>query len=482
MFRYAALSLAIAGLVGAVQLWPTFEFARLSKRFVGAEREAGWNDRVPYTIHTVYSLPPHGVAETALPSTNSYADTSPFLGAVAVSLALLGFVANCQDRLVRWIAGAGLVSLVYAMGAFTPLHGFVYSLSPMMARARVPARAFLFFDLALAVLAAYGLESRRHAGKPMAIAAGLILATCAFLMYRGPAAPDRLWLTGLCLAAASVSRHKVVLIALALIELTPFATGWFPHLTEGKQVKFAAALFRNRDVADFLRAQPDRIRTVVNDVDVPDNFGDWHAIEVLQGYVAGAPKNLLDAYMHTERFRQLVGVTHYIGKEPARPNQTPIFSGASGVKVFTVPDSMPRAWAVHRTESVPTVFAASERVQDPAFDFRTTVSLPGATPALEDCAGDQVRVVRHAANRVTIQAQMQCRGMVVLGDSFYPGWRAKVDGQAVDLHPAFGVVRGVVVEAGAHEIDMRYLPMSFVGGGILTLIGLVVIALTSRAP
>jgi hypothetical protein len=423
------------------------------------------------------------VVETALPSTHSYADISPFLGAVAVSLALLGLAVNWQDRLVRWIAAAGLVSLVYAMGAFTPLHGVVYAISPMMARARVPVRAFLFFNLAIAVLAAYGLQApaewRRRAGKFMAIAAAPILAACAFLMYHGPAAPDRVWLTGLCLAAGGaalfVSQRPSVLIALALVELTPFATGWFPHLNEGKQVKFAAALFRNRDVADFLRAQPDRIRVAVNDVDVPDNFGDWHAIEMLQGYVAGAPKNLLDAYMHTERFHQLVGVTHAVGKEPARPNHTPIFDGASSVKVFRVPDPMPRAWAVHRAESVPTVFAASERVQDPAFDFRTTVTLPYAPPALDSCAGDQVRVVRHAANRVTIQAQMQCRGMVILGDSFYPGWRAKIDGQAAEIHPAFGVIRGVVVEAGRHEIDMRYLPTSFIGGGILTLIGLLAV-------
>ena len=124
---------------------------------------------------------------------------------------------------------------------------------------------------------------------------------------------------------------------------------------------------------------------------------------------------------------------------------------------------------------MPTVFAASERVQDPAFDFRTTVSLPYAAPPLDTCAGDQVRVVRHAANRVTIQAQMACRGIVILGDSFYPGWRAKVDGQAAEIHPAFGVIRGVVVEAGAHEIDMRYLPTSFVGGGALTLLGLVAV-------
>jgi hypothetical protein len=488
MLRYAAVTFAVAGLVSAIQVWPTAEFARLSRRFVGADRAAEWNDRVPYTIHTVYSLPPHGVAETMLPSTHTYADTSPFLGGVIVSLALLGLAAHRHDRLVRWIAAAGALSLVYALGAFTPLHGAVYAISPMMARARVPARAFLFFNLSLAVLAAYGLQAplewNRRAAKAMAVVAALILAACTYWMYPGPAAPDRLWLTGLCLAAgaaALVAAHRPwILIAIVLVELTPFATGWFPHLTEGKQVKFASALFRNRDVADFLRAQPDRIRTVVNETDVPENFGDWHAIEMLQGYVAGAPINLLDAYMHTDRFRQLVGVTHYVAKEPHGPAREKLFDGASGTNVFRVPDPMPRAWAVHRVDTVPTVFAASERVQDPAFDFRSTASLAGPAPPLESCAGDEVKVVRHGSNRVTIQARMACRGMVILGDSHYPGWRAKVDGRRVPIHAAYGVVRGIVVDAGAHEIDMRFLPASFLGGGVLTLIGLVAVALISR--
>ncbi|HEY6073870.1 MAG TPA: hypothetical protein VIV15_10855, partial [Anaerolineales bacterium] len=165
--------------------------------------------------------------------------------------------------------------------------------------------------------------------------------------------------------------------------------------------------------------------------------------------------------MHTGRFQQLAGVTHYVGKQAHRPDQVQLFEGASGVKVFRVPDAMPRAWAVHRVVSAPTTFAASERIQDAAFDFRTTVSLRGEAPALESCEGDTVQVVRHGSNRVTMRAQMKCRGMVILGDSFYPGWRAKVDGRPAAIHAAFGVVRGIVVEAGAHEIDMRFVPTAW---------------------
>jgi len=262
-----------------------------------------------------------------------------------------------------------------------------------------------------------------------------------------------------------------------LVELTPFAAARFTH---DSQLKFASALYRDRDIAEYLRGQPGLGRVVVNDQDIPANFGEWHAIEMLQGYVAGAPANLVEGYMHTDRFRQLANVTHYVGKQPGRPNQTEVFTGASSVKVFRVPDPMPRAWAVHEAVSVKTRDEAAVKFQDPAVDLRRTVALVGGAPALQACEGDQVRVVRHAANRVTIQAQMVCRGMVMLGDSYYPGWRAKVDGRPAEIHAAYGVVRGVVVEAGTHEIDMRYLPTSFVGGGLLTLLGLLAVVFSAK--
>ena len=473
LLSYAVLAFGIMTLVAAVQLLPTYEFARISKRWVGAAQPAGWNDRVPYTVHTDYSLPVQAVAETALPTGNTYADISPFLGAVVVALAIAGLAANWNRREVRWLAAVGAVALVYALGSATPLHGIVYAISPMMARARVPSRAILFVNLALAVWAAYGLESRAaRSARWMGGAAIFLLAIAAARMYTGPPASPRLWLTALCLGGAALTRSRVLLIGLVLVELTPFAAS-FPHIAEGNQLHFASMLPAHRDLADFLRGQPDRIRIDINDGDVPENFGDWHSLEMLQGYVAGVPANLVDGYLHTERTHQILGVTHYLGKEPRRPEQTLLFTGTSGVKVYRNPDAMPRAWAVHQVESAPTDTAASTRLQDPSLDFHTTAVVTGPAPQLESCAGDRVEVIRHAANRITIRATMSCRGMVLLGDSVYPGWKARIDGRQTEIHSAYGLIRGVVVEAGTHEIDMRYQPASFFYGLVLTALGVV---------
>jgi len=54
-----------------------------------------------------------------------------------------------------------------------------------------------------------------------------------------------------------------------------------------------------------------------------------------------------------------------------------------------------------------------------------------------------------------------------------PGWRPTVDGQTQQIHEAYGVVRGVVVDKGAHTVVFEYSPWSIKLGGLLSLLGVV---------
>ena len=46
--------------------------------------------------------------------------------------------------------------------------------------------------------------------------------------------------------------------------------------------------------------------------------------------------------------------------------------------------------------------------------------------------------------------------MVILSDIWDPGWTATVDGQGAQIYRADFMFRGVVVDAGEHEIVLRY--------------------------
>ena len=115
---------------------------------------------------------------------------------------------------------------------------------------------------------------------------------------------------------------------------------------------------------------------------------------------------------------------------------------------------------------------AGPRFAAPGFDARNEVFLIGDNPPrLGSCVGgDEVWMPHHEPNFVRIEAQMQCRGMVILTDTWFPGWRATVDGKRAKIERAYGMVRGVVVDPGNHTIEMRYRPWSVYVGAALSLL------------
>jgi uncharacterized membrane protein YfhO len=52
----------------------------------------------------------------------------------------------------------------------------------------------------------------------------------------------------------------------------------------------------------------------------------------------------------------------------------------------------------------------------------------------------------------------------VVTDTYYPGWRAFVDGVERPIYPADVAFRGVLLPPGRHTVEMRYEPLSFRAG------------------
>lgn len=496
----AAITFFTAGMVGAAQLLPTIEFGRLAHRWGPAgPGPVTWRDVVPYLSAEIYSLTPRGLAGIALPDQGTIGDSSGFVGVTAAMLAAAGLFSGWRSPAVRWLTVVAAVSIAYAMGAFTPLHGVLYAVLPELHRARVPVRALHLTNLALALLTAYGVDralslrgARRIAA--MACAAGvlgavLVLAGAITKLELGDATLLSGWAgVALCalMAAWRAGRlsRRALLAAVGFLMLTEMhavhTRAWRSRYAESGQ-PFARQLVENRDLADFLRSQPGPVRVVVNDRDVPVNFGDLHSIDMAEGYVAGVTSNLLRFGRHTPWAQRLYGVTHYVGREPERPGFVEVFQGQSGVKVFRLPDPLPRARAVHETLVVPDAEALALTMQKAEFDPARRVVLAGEGPELERCEGARVTIAAYAPNRVRLHAEMPCRGMVILSDTYYPGWRAYVGGRPARVWEAYGAVRGVVVEAGSHEVDFRFRPASVYAGVVLTALGILFTLLINLA-
>ena len=90
-----------------------------------------------------------------------------------------------------------------------------------------------------------------------------------------------------------------------------------------------------------------------------------------------------------------------------------------------------------------------------------------------------VALTRDSANEVDLAASLPDAAFVVLRDSYDPGWRALVDGQAVPIVRANALYRAVHVAAGRHVIRFVYRPRPLGIGLILTGISIVVCLLLS---
>ena len=492
MAMLAALAALFMFLTGAFQILPAQEYGKLAKRWVGADAPVSWNEKVPYSVHRHYSMPPTSLFGLVIPQWQQH--TVGFCGLIGLTLAALATSLLWADFRIRLFTAMGAAGLLLALGDLSLIHGVLYSLVPMVEKARNPSTAVFLLNLAVAVLAAFGADQFRT--RPSGVwPRRITLVTCVFgvivvvlcsvlAIVRGPDhfGDQRVILTGFLALVFSgllyAWRHSTIapatLILLTtgfmLLEVSNVSTAHLPHRADKSRNVFLEPLRQHTDVAEFLRLQG-LARVDVDDSVIPYNFGDWHGVPTYRGYLASVTENLLRLDFGHPKILNLLGIKYFVRKQPQSPDHQLIFSGQQGVNVYLNTDAFPRAWSVHEVIGVKTQAEASQTVLFPEVDLRKQAVIVGDAPQLEQCSGqDTISVVSMEPNRVVIDANMACRGMVILSDTWFPGWKGTVDGRPETVWEVDVALRGVVAGKGQHRIELVYAPLSVRLGGVLTLL------------
>jgi len=479
MAALAALFGAMMLCVGALQTLPAYEYGSQAKRWVGVDDPIGWKDKVPYQVHQNLSSGPLSVLGILFPSLAR--NSEAYAGIVAFSLALAGFFAMRRKNVVRVLAAIAVGGFLYGLGSKVVEHGMLYSLIPMLEKARTPAMAMSLFHAALAPLLAFGVDAVAvRSMKPLrwALLGGaglmylfimgfslaqkndlsghlvfaplvaLLLAGLLALWARGEVAPDV---------------AKAGILALLLLELGNYTTyNYAGKYDKGRTQRFLAEHPSNSDIVTFLKKQERPLRVMVDEKELAYNFGDWYGVETANGYLASLSQNLQELRMFDGPVRDLFAVNYEIRKTPNRPEQVEVFSGVSGLKVFKNPTALPRAWVVHEVRSVG---SRRELPQDP----RREATIFGPLPKVPTCSDNpQTQWITRSSQKYTLKVQVECRGLLVIADTYFPGWVAKVDGAQTPVLEVNGAQRGVVVDAGVHNVELAYRPTSVMAGAALT--------------
>ena len=87
----------------------------------------------------------------------------------------------------------------------------------------------------------------------------------------------------------------------------------------------------------------------------------------------------------------------------------------------------------------------------------------------------RARIERDLPGAISLATAAPTRQLLVLSESFHPGWKVLVDGQPARVLRANGDFIGVVVEAGAHRVELRFAPRSFLVGRWISVAALVLV-------
>lgn len=458
---------------------------------------------------------------------------SAYAGVIPLLLALLAVRRSqaAAREFFALLAGAGML---LALGQYTAVFGVLYRV-PGLSFFRIPTRFLLWFAFAVSVLSGLGLHELLTRGSDTVLRrcwwwliAGLVVVIIGMawlnrdLLFAGtalhrPVLPTVLLdyaqqlrrdllravvllLAGGWMVSSQAARNRVLLaVAVPLFifaDLLSFGYGFNGLLDTDvyRQMPESAQVIHQHAGVD--RVPAPRIMSLVSQRNTDlDWHGGWRQDtrsyrfypSTLRMYTGGlyGLHNTLPGWspLHVRRYwdfmrpqyglglAQLAGVEYVVRPESdPRPGEMRI--GDTWPLVFQQSDPLPRAYLVGDYVVLQEARARLRHLTGQGFRSRWQVVLEEHPLFFSGNGAGTVRIIAHTPHRVELELQDCGGGLVVLSDTYYPGWRAWVDGQPAGILRANHVFRAVSVPPAATSLIFAYQPASFRLGAWISLAAL----------
>ena len=144
-------------------------------------------------------------------------------------------------------------------------------------------------------------------------------------------------------------------------------------------------------------------------------------------------------------------------------------------------DSLPRTYIVYQSKVFTRDQVLSELIS-PSFNPRTEVVLeeqPKEQIKKTNTLGghDRAKIISYRSQKIEIETTANSDGFLVLTDTYYPGWKAYLDGKTVKIYQANYLFRAIFLPYGKHNVTFIYKPLNFYFGLIITILTLIIILL-----
>lgn len=325
-------------------------------------------------------------------------------------------------------------------------------------------------------------------------------AKVALFLPTNPVMYLPLWMAAavLLLLWASTRRPRVASwLVPALVVLTAVDLVWagFGHNTAAP----AALLNPVPPAVTYLQAQPPG-RIAATNLILNPNHAIIYGLEDVRGYepmIAHRYRGLLGgisgfvpehhhlffSHLDDPRLDRLGAAYGLSLTPPTDPRWERVFADPSGVGVYHSRTALPRALVVYAAEIAATPEDARTRTLAPDFDPRQGVVLEEtpsnwSPPAMPPAAPAGIEILARTPNRVTLTVESDAPGLLLLLDTYAPGWRATVNGTPAPIYAANYAFRVVVIPAGSSTVVFTYAPAAWpVGGAISVAAALVMVGI-----
>ncbi|MCK5124929.1 MAG: YfhO family protein [candidate division Zixibacteria bacterium] len=465
---------------------------------------------------------------------NAFKDNSEYAGAVPLMVALIG-VMMVRRKKTWFFAGLALFAFIYAMASNTWFFYLFYNLIPNVKSTRAWSMIMFIFSFSISLLAAFGMDfilenSRKLKSKDSRLflltvfgLPGIVLLGALFfsasaesaigfyksVFYNGmpaqknfvlsshlPAITAGFWKTFffLIVPAALIwlySKKKIAAVFLTGIVLFAFIDA---YRFDKQFIKTydPQTIFAKSPLVDYFKSLPGKYRVLdLSGRYLPTNYLPYFGIEEMTSYHGNQPRwfqKLIGGTPMRNMFNiNLMNITNtkYVlitPGSPVRGNQLEsvgfnLVHKYQSFQVYENPLANERAYIVHDwiVNSVDSL--ARRDVLTQGFDVNHSVVLeksPEITPTKDTAVytADTVNVETYENDYIRLTTTSQADGILILGDNWYPSWKAFIDGNEVKVYKANTSFRGVVLPAGKHTVEFKYVSSTYATGKMLTWAGL----------
>ncbi len=467
------------------------------------------------------------------PEPYDYLERTAYVGVAAMVLATAAIVSRSRWR--EKLPLEILAALGIAIPFGVPVIRTIANHLAILGDTQLP-RLLLWFELAVPVLAAFGLQSlieapRRQQAAWLAVALAGLSALVALITlspslhelrttlnhfrtgldYTEPKIVSLIsvgwWsIFAIVLAGALLLFRRRVrpwlpaaaIVLIAMLDLLHFAGGFQPMLSSAaaNPPRTPAIAYLEHHAADG-RVVGDGY-TLDNDYDTVYGLADvrgydppqpsyrylrlWRLANPSQGVTK--PYDVFGLSPIGLRVMSLLGTRYVIEPPGTAPppglEHSQVYGGPDGT-IYENPDAAPIALVASKVIVVPGERAGLELIASGGFDPQSDVLVERGQPGIRDLPrvgpGGTVTLIRNENSLVSLRATARRPSMVVLNDAIADGWSVTVDGKQRPALRVDDVMRGVIVPAGTHVITWRYRVPGLRLGLALTGLAIIVVLL-----